>query len=171
MRKLLGAASILLACFWAALGRLRDKKQSIAHLHALAQSLLELRSALQERQQGLGGMFMSLAQKYEKGPVRGFYGRLNEKLEDLGEYSFSELWRGTAEECFSALGEGVVDNLCPLGDCLGGSELDRQCTALERAAQRIEKEAETRREALGGEKRLSFGLSLCAGGFLAIMLM
>ena len=98
-------------------------------------------------------------------------GRLNEKLEDLGEYSFSELWRGTAEECFSALGEGVVDILCPLGDCLGGSELDRQCTALERAAQRIEKEAETRREALGGEKRLSFGLSLCAGGFLAIMLM
>ena len=88
MRKLLGAASILLACFGAALGRLRDKKESIAHLHALAQSLLELHSALQERQQGLGGMFMSLAQKYEKGPVRGFYGRLNEKLEDLGEYSF-----------------------------------------------------------------------------------
>ena len=171
MRKLFGAASILLGCFWAALGRLRRKKEDILLLRTLAQSLLELRRTLSERQQSLGGIFFALAQKHGKEPVGAFYEDLGSKIGDLGERSFSEIWREAVEDRFASTEPEVCDALRPLGDFLGGSELERQCRALDSAAQRIAELAEAGKEALRGEMRLNLSLSLCAGAFLVIMLM
>lgn len=171
MRKLCGAAAILLSCVCAALGRLRGKKEKILLLHALAESLLELRSELSERQRSLGECFRSLAQKNRGKTVGSFYGGLCGDLRGLGERRFSEIWRGEAERCFAQTGVTVLESLRPLGVLLGGSELDRQCEALERASRRIAEAAEAQRSALGDERRLCLGLSLSAGAFLVIMLM
>ena len=61
--------------------------------------------------------------------------------------------------------------LLPLGACLGGSELERQCAALERAARALAEEESAEKEKLGSERKLSFGLSLSASAFLVILLM
>ena len=171
MRKLFGAASILLGCFWAALGRLRRKKEDILLLRTLAQSLQALCGTLSEQQKGLGGLFSAQAEKSENEAVSGFYEALNKKMEDLGDYSFSEIWGTTVDACFAAAGEELCGVLRPLGELLGGSELDRQCRALDRAARTIGELAAAQRAALGGEMKLSFALSFCAGAFLVIMLM
>ena len=84
MRKIIGAASILLACFLAALGRLRSKKERIHLLQTLAQSLQELCGTLSEQQKGLGGLFSALARKSGNEAVSGFYEALNRKMRDLG---------------------------------------------------------------------------------------
>ena len=148
-----------------------EKKEDILLLRTLAQSLLELRRTLSERQQSLGGIFSALAQKHGKEPVGAFYEDLGSKIGDLGERSFSEIWRETVEDRFASTEPEVCDALRPLGDFLGGSELERQCRALDSAAQRIAELAEAGKEALRGEMRLNLSLSLCAGAFLVIMLM
>ena len=171
MRKLCGAAAILLGCLGAALGRLRSKKERILLLRSLAASLLELRGELSERQRSLGDCFRSLAEKNEGDTVGAFYAALCAELRGLGERRFSEIWRAASESCFARTPEAVLDTLCPLGVLLGGSELERQCKALEKAARRIEREADAERSALRDERRLCLGLSLSAGAFLVIMLM
>ena len=171
MKKLCGAAAIILACFWTALDRLREKRKRIRLMRRLASSLLELQGELAEHQSSLSGCFRSLAAKNAGDAVGGFYAALCGEMLGLGELRFSEIWRMAAEKCFAPAGEAVPDALRPLGALLGGSELERQCAALERASRRLEQEAETQRNALKNERRLCFGLSLSAGAFLVIMLM
>ena len=61
--------------------------------------------------------------------------------------------------------------MSPLGEYLGGSELERQCAALEKAAFRLEEECQREKETLKREKKLRLGLSLSGGAFLVIMLL
>lgn len=171
MRKLIGAAAILLASFLGALLRLQKKKERIALLRALETSLSALRGELAERRRSLGDIFRSLSQRSAHEKVGAFYERLCADLDTLGDRGFSEIWRTAAKGCFAPLGDAVVDALLPLGGCLGGSELERQCAALDTAARRIAGEAQSRKEKLAEERKLSFGLSLSAGAFLVIMLM
>ncbi len=171
MSRLLGAAAILLACFRAAQLRLEGKKERIRLLRALSESLLALRGELCERQKNLGGIFSHLAHSGAERAVGDFYGRLCESLRELGERGFAELWNAAVGASFCARDEFVRDALSPLGACLGGSELDRQCAELAKAAQKLADEAVSEREALRSERRLCLGLSLSAGAFLVIILM
>ena len=170
MNRISGAAAILVSCFLAAIMRLRSQKERIRFLRALETSLLELRGELVERRRGLGEIFLLLANKNDEAVGR-FYETLCDGLESLGERSFSEIWRASAEISFSTLGENCLDALLPLGVCLGGSELELQCAALESAARRIADTARTEKESLAAERKLSIGISLSAGAFLVIILM
>ena len=171
MKKMIGSAAILLACFLGAQLRQRERKERLALLRSLGTSLLALRLELTERRKTLGESFLFLAQKSENETVRCFYNGLWSDMKSLGERDFTEIWRSAAESCFSAAGDAICDALYPLGGCLGGSELNRQCAALETAAARIAEEERAEKEAMRGERRLVFGLSLCAGVFLVIILM
>ena len=171
MRKLIGAAVILLACFLSAQLRLRTKKERIACLRALETSLAELRGELAEHRRSLGEVFRFLSQKSDHEKVKTFYETLCSDLNMLGERGFSEIWRSASEKCFRLQGDEAVDALFPLGSCLGGSEMERQCAALETAVRRIAAEAQAQNEKLKEERKLYFGLSLSAGAFLVIMLM
>lgn len=92
-------------------------------------------------------------------------------MDKLGDLAFSEIWNAAADGLAAAVGEESADALRPLAVVLGGSELDRQCAALETAARRIEEARLAQRERLKEEGRLTFGLSLSAGALLVIMLM
>ena len=171
MRKLYGASAILLACFLAALQRLRRKRDRIRLLHALETSLIGLRAELAERQRSLGELFRFLSRKSENRTVCAFYNTLYSDLNGLGERGFAEIWCFAVKSSFEMMGESVCDALYPLGGCLGGSELDRQCASLETAARRIAGQERAEKEKLTAERRLNFGLALSAGAFLVIMLM
>ena len=170
MRKLLGAAAILLASLLAACLRLRAEGERLRLLRALSQSLLLLRSELSERQRGLSDCFCILAQKTGNDVVALFYSMLAEEMDALGEKSFAEIWRCAAGKCFSSQGESILELIVPLGACLGGSELARQCAALDDAARRLEGEEAAERERFRAGKKLRFALCLSAGAFLVIML-
>ena len=171
MRRVFGAAAILFGSFLWALCRQRAAAGRIDMLRALSQSLLELRSALQEQRRPLGEVFSRLAEKNAQEDAGAFYETLRRRMDALGERSFSQIWREAVEAEIRPRDFTAADVLRPLGALLGGSELDGQCAALERAARRIEQEADARREALRAGKKLSYGLSLSAGAFLAIILM
>ena len=165
MRKLYGASAILLACFLAALQRLRRKRDRIRLLHALETSLIGLRTELAERQRSLGEQFRFLSRKSENRTVCAFYNTLYSDLNGLGERGFAEIWCCAVKSSFEMMGESVCDALYPLGGCLGGS------ASLETAAQRIAGQERAEKEKLTAERRLNFGLALSAGAFLVIMLM
>lgn len=171
MNKMIGAASILLASFLTALLRLRSKGERILMLRSLETSLLSLRDELSERQRSLGEVFQILSRKNENRSVRAFYHSLYSGLETLGERGFAEIWRETAEECFGGAGDKLCDALFPLGGFLGGSELDRQCAALDRAARSIGELRHAEKDELRSERKLNLALALAAGAFLVIILM
>ncbi len=171
MRKLVGAGAILMAGFLAALLHLRVKTEKLRTQRALCQCLLELRRELLERRRGLGEIFALLKEKSDTEALRSFCAVLCAGMDKLGDLAFSEIWNAAADGLVDAAGEESADALRPLAVVLGGSELDRQCAALETAARRIEEARLVQRERLKEEGRLTFGLSLSAGALLVIMLM
>ena len=171
MRKALGAAAILSACFFAALYRTRAKRARITLLLSLRDSLNMLLRELSERKRGMREILSALAGRYTGQAAGGFYERLAGELKELGECSFSQIWDGAVREFFCGQGEALIEILSPVGQSLGGSELEPQYTALRGAAKQLEGLAEAEREALPDERRLSYGLSLSLGAMLVIMLL
>ena len=171
MRKALGAASILFACFFAAMYRIRSKRARIALLHSLRGSMNMLLRELSERKRPMREILSSIADRYAGQAAGRFYERLAEDLNGLGERSFSQIWDEALREVFDAQGETLAEILSPVGLSLGGSELEPQYAALRNAARQLEETAEAEREALPGEMRLSCGLSLSLGAMLVIMLL
>ena len=170
MNKAIGAAAILLGCFAAALLRMRAKRTRIEALLSLRAGLAELRRALSERRHALREIFLRLADRYEARPAGEFFHCLSQRMDALGECCFVEIWEAALRDKLAFLGEEVSDTLGALGLCLGGSELELQCRALERASADLDAIIQRDRDALPAEKRMSYGLSLCAGAMLLIML-
>jgi stage III sporulation protein AB len=168
--KTIGAAAILLGCCLAALCRVRAKKARIELLCAARDCLMQLRRELEERRCGMPELFEKLARQNEGQRTGAFFKRLGKEMDALGEKRFSEIWRAAAKEIFALPEEAAAEALAAPGGCLGGSELELQCAALERAAREMERLSQTEREALGAERRMSYGLSLSAGALLVIML-
>lgn len=171
MKKLCGAAVIMLASLLAAWMRVGAKRDRIRLLRSLSLSLLELRRELSERQRSLRESFLRLSEKDEDQRSASFYRELCAALRELGEQSFSELWARAIGNTVSPADDVAAEILLPLGGILGGSELDRQCAALDRAAQRLSEEAEARRDELRRTRPLNFGLPLSLGAFLVIMML
>lgn len=169
MNKAWGAAAILLASLLGACVRLRAKRERIALLCALRDSLRNMQRQIAERRHGLGEIFAELSCEKENGATACFYAALRDRMDSLREQGFSQLWRAAAEEGFAE--EELRRILIPLGDCLGSSETDMQLAALEDAARELDNLARSDREKLPGERRMSLALSLCLGAFAVIILM
>ena len=168
---MIGAAAVVSACFFAALSRLRAKRERIALLFCLRDSIEVLQRELAERRVGMREIFSQLARRSRSEEAVSFYELLSGEMDKLGERSFSTIWDGALHSAFSRQGEELVEILSPLGICLGGSEIEPQLAALQNAARQLQRTAETERAALSGEKRLSFGLSLSVGAMIVIMLL
>ena len=170
MRKMFGAAAILLGCFLSAWCRIRAGRRREAVLLLMRDSLTEFRRELTDRRGGMRDILTSLAGRNARRETGPFFDRICADMDELGEKSFSEIWRSGVAGELRMLGEGAADTVGALGDSLGGSELALQCEALENAAHEMERLARKEREALPGERRMSFGLSLAAGAMLVIVL-
>lgn len=170
MRKLFGAAAILLGCFWAAWSRIRDGHRRESALLSVRDGLTEWRRQLAERRGGMRDIVRELADKNEQKPIGKFYTRLFADMDELGEKSFSEIWRLAVRDELGMLGETAFDTLGALGENLGGCELALQCQALERASLEMERLAREEKAALPVKRRMSFGFSMAVGTLLVIML-
>ena len=171
MKKLFGAAAVMLACLLAAAERIRAKKERLRTLSSLREGLSALRRELAERQTALGWIFSDLAQRFSAEAAGAFFGKLGREMDSLGERDFAQIWRSAAEDLFAGTKCGLCELLSPLGVYLGGSELELQCEALEKAVRELDELTKRQSEATAAEKRLDLGLSLSAGALLVIMLM
>ena len=170
LRKLLGAAAILLGCFWAAWSRIRVGHRRESALLSMRDCLTECRRQLAERRGGMRDIVRELADKNKQKPTGAFFARLYEDMDELGEKSFSDIWRLAVRDELGILGETASDTIGALGENLGGSELAMQCRALERASCEMERLAREEKAALPGKRRMSFGFSMAVGALLVIML-
>ena len=170
MRKAFGAAAILSACLLGALLTLDREKRRIRRLQALRAGLLALRRALADRLQPLEEIFRSLSQKCGDPQTEELFQKLRDSFSALGELEFSRIWREAVTDCFHRDDPEISEILIPLGECLGGSELERQCTEIDRVAAELERSIEMRKEALPEKRRLTLGYLLSFGAFVVIVL-
>ena len=170
MRKAFGAAAILLACLLCALLTLDREKRRIRRIQSLRAGLLALQRALTDRLQPLEEIFRSLSQKSNDPQTEGLFQKLCDSFASLGEIEFSRIWREAVTNCFYRDDPEIAEILLPLGECLGGSELQRQCMEIDRAAGELERSINKRKEALPDKRRLTLGCLLSFGAFVVIVL-
>jgi len=171
MRKAFGAAAILSACLLGALLALEREKRRIRRIQALRAGLLALRRALTDRLQPLEEIFRSLSQKRGDPQTESLFQKLRDSFAFLGEIEFSRIWRKAVTDSIGRDDPEIAEILLPLGECLGGSELERQCMEIDRAAGALERSIEKRKEALPEKRRLTLGCLLSFGAFVVIVLM
>lgn len=170
MTKLFGAAAIMLSSFLAAHGKIRAERSALTALHALALSLGYIRSELAERLTPLGEIFSGLEKSAGDAAVSAFYGALARALYDKSELSISSIWTKAAGERLSMLGDGVLRAVLPLGEALGRSDVETLISQLERSVSALE-ELERAAAAKQPERtRLAYGVALCLGAFVLIVL-
>ena len=169
--KLYGALLILSASLAAALFLLREERNRLRSVAALQRGLRALRGTLAERQTPLPAAFRELSVQTEDAAVRAFFAALAHNMERLGEESFSVLWRAAAADRLAALGADTAERLALLGEQLGGSELERQCKALDKCADALETLTAQAAGRRAEKRRMTLGLSLSLGAFLVILLL
>lgn len=168
--KLVGAAAILLGSLLAALTQLNAEKTREETRRALRRSLILLRNELYERQTILPEAFPGLAGASGCEAAQGFYVFLSEEMRQLGERSFSAIWRDCAGEKLAMLDEEDTEAIASLGTTLGGSELELQCAALEKCADTLERKSAQCAAERAEKRKMTLGVTLSLGAFVIILL-
>lgn len=169
--KVFGAAAIIIASFLGGFSRLRFERKRISCLHSLIDSLMYLKRELLERQTELWSVFQVLCSEAEDDTVRAFYTQLSARRSALGENSFQQIWRQSADAALQAMGKACRDELCTIGTVLGSSELSSQLGAIERACSHLESYASSLKSELSEKGRLTLALSFSLGAFVVILLL
>ena len=99
-----------------------------------------------------------------------FFCLLAEKMTELGERRFAELWSECVEASFPDLKKQERQELCSLGGILGRYELSRQLEGIDRCRTRLALDRDRAAASFGQEQRLGLGLSLTSGVLLALVL-
>ena len=149
MLRLIGGGLIAAAGVGMALQYRLQNLRQLTELRQGAELLSLMRSELEARRTPLPEL-LSLMRKSCAGSAARFSSLLSEKLPEMGERSFSELWNDCVNRAFPHLLPEERRKLCSVGKLLGRCELASQLTALDRCTG----------ELLGAEKRLRDGLAL-----------
>ena len=148
-------------------GFILSAKRRRALTRAMLTSLEILRGEIATRLTPLPDCACMLA---ENGPgeCRGFYESLYASLNALGDVEFSKLWSA----CLSTLDlpDTAAAALRDLGLSLGRYSADEQRAAIDRCIESLKRCSDEAGAAERSAARLRFGLALCAGALLAVIL-
>lgn len=168
-RKLLGALLITAALVLTALVYLKQRRERIRLLEELAAALSAAAGELSLRALPLQRLFELLSTR-AKGPAEEFFAVLFKRMDRLGEEDFFTLWEKTAVEKLPGLTPAEREEFSRLGAVLGRYELERQLEALSACAAAFDEAARRARQDYPDRRRLTLGLSACAGALLIIIL-
>lgn len=104
-------------------------------------------------------------------PVIPFISGVAERLDTLGERSFSEIWCSCADTYLPQLSPAAIASVKSLGSSLGRYDADIQCAAIERCMAILSQEQQEHKAGLSAGKRMYIGISSGTGLIIAIMLM
>lgn len=170
MAKGLGALLVIGGGLWMGLGWSRDRARRAAALEAWCAALAILEEELAFRLPAIPELLESLAGRAEF-PVRETLMAILERLDELGEKPFRDIW---GEEILRRSGEldrGDREILCRLGETLGRCGWEDQRQAAGTVRQSLCARSGQVREELRREGRAYGALGLALGAFLTILLL
>lgn len=169
-QKMLGAALIVAALLAGALSYLKQRRERMKLLEELSAALNTAAGELSLRSLPLPRLFECLSGRTQ-GAAAEFFSSLCGGMDRLGEEEFSTLWDRAADEKLPGLSTAEREELKRLGAVLGRYELERQLEALRLCADSLDAALGRARQDYPNLRRLSLGLSACAGFLLIILLL
>ena len=169
MIRLLGAIMIAGASLAIGLGFVAGEAQKLKELRSLIQLLKEIRGELGTRSTPLPQL-MELMGRRCSGSGGRFAMALYERMDELGEKEFSQLWRECIQQHLASLEAEDRDLALSLGLCLGRYELDRQLSELDICIELLENRLAGYSSRLPEKRRVGLGLACSLGALLLIVL-
>lgn len=168
--KVLGIGAIISAIFLLALNLTGRRKAEIDCLAELCRGLELIRAELGSRLTPMPEL-MRLLEGQCTGEAGNFFRTVGRALPLLEEKDFSSLWSLAADEVLRCLGQRELDIVKKVGTVLGKYELSEQLNVIDSCLTELKAGEEKLREAYPQSRRLFFGLSAAAGGFIIILLL
>ena len=166
--KALGVLLVLFGAVQMGESLCRERKRRQRQLRDLIQGLNLVLGELRMHASPLVEL-LSLAEG-AAGDAGCFFAAVRDRMERLGEESFSEIWRREAETRLPGLNASSRDELVRLGVILGRMDLEAETEAVAACRDALRSRLDAEREELHGFRRLALGLSACCGALLAILL-
>ena len=168
--KVLGIGAIISAIFLLALNLTGRKKAEIDCLAELCRGLELIRAELGSRLTPMPEL-LGLLEAQCTGEAGNFFRAVGNALPLLEEKDFASLWNQAAEELLRCLNQRELETVKKVGAVLGKYELSEQLTVIGACLSELRAGEERLREAYPQTKKLFFGLSAAAGGFIIILLL
>lgn len=168
--KVLGIGAIISAIFLLALNLTGRRKAEIDCLAELCRGLELIRAELGSRLTPMPEL-LGLLEDQCAGEAGNFFRTVGCALPLLEEKDFSTLWSLAADEVLRCLGQRELDIIKKVGAVLGKYELSEQLNVIGSCLRELRAGEEKLREAYPQNRRLFFGLSAAAGGFIIILLL
>lgn len=164
---LLGSVSILLGAVWTCEQQVRWERRHIRTLHNLADALEAMERALRLSAPPMEELLRE-AVSTGQGEASRIFDRLS--LETLDIEAFSVQWKTMASDNTLYLIPDEIRIFERPGTVLGRCGADEQCACLADSVRELRRCARQREEALAGQRRLWYTLSLSAALLVVVML-
>ena len=168
--KVLGVGAIISAFFLLSLSLTGRRKAEIHCLEELCRGLELIRAELGTRLTPVPELLALLSEKC-RGDAGLFFCTLGMTLPLLEEKEFSVLWNTAAESCLHCLRPEELEAVRKVGAVLGKYELSEQLTVVCSCLGELRDACEKWKAAYPESRRLFFGMSAAAGGFIIILLL
>lgn len=166
----MGIAAIISAFFLLALDMTGRRKAQIRCLAELCRGLELIRAELGTRLTPMPEL-LTLLEEQCAGEAGSFFQAVKAALPLLDQRDFASLWSLAADEFLRSLGPREMDSVKKLGAVLGKYELSEQLTANDSCLAELKAKENQLREGYPQSRKLFFGLSAAAGGFIIILLL
>lgn len=167
--KLAGAVLILTASFLIGQTLLMEKKRGLSGLRTLAAALSQLRGELSTYEVTLSKGFNKAAGLSE-GMGRELMHTVAERLDDLGDRTFAEIWSGALGDCCAGMEEAVLSQMQGLGNVLGKFDLSLQLQALDNCIALLQDRIKKEKDDYPLQRKLLLSTLLTLGSFLVIII-
>lgn len=168
--KVLGIGAIISAIFLLALNLTGRRKAEIDCLAELCRGLELIRAELGTRLTPMPEL-LGLLEEQCAGEAGSFFRSVGTALPLLEERDFSSLWSMAADKALCCLSQRELDTVKKVGTVLGKYELSEQLTVIGSCLTELKAGEERLRAAYPQTRKLFFGLSAAAGGFIIILLL
>ena len=170
MTHLLGAFLIAVASSALGLAYVNGEKRRLAALRSAETMLRSIAGELETRLTPLPELFSHLAERCD-GAAADFTATMTDRLGQLGEREFCDLWAESVETAFPMLSGEERELLRALGHSLGRYELERQLAELTLTLNLLADAIARHSAALPEKRRLCFGLAWSGGALMVIVLL
>lgn len=167
--KLTGCVLIMVGCVAAAMQYLSTQKRQIKTVSELCLALEELKAEIQTRYTPLPEALDKLADE-KAGEINGFFIRLKNSINRLGESELSMLWNEAADYALNDIGTDNLSQIKRLGSFLGRFEMAEQANAFDICAAELRNNNEEAKRKLKDNGKICIGLMSCFGILLMIIL-
>lgn len=168
--KAMGVGIILSAVFFFSLTLTGRRKAEINCLDELCRGMELIRAELGTRLTPMPELLRILSDRC-RGEAGAFFSALCKAMPLLEENEFSKLWNIAADTYLKPLHPEELNTVKKVGAVLGKYELSEQLAVTDACRRELAFAAEKLRASYPESRRLFFGISAAAGGFLIILLL